>query len=30
MGFKDWAEEVDIILNCDDDELRVKHEEEFG
>ena len=30
MGFRDWAEEVDIILNCDDDELRVKHEEEFG
>ena len=30
MGFRDWAEEVDIILNCDDDELRAKHEEEFG
>ena len=28
--FRDWAEEVDIILNCDDDELRAKHEEEFG
>ena len=30
VGFRDWAEEVDIILNCDDDELRAKHEEEFG
>ena len=28
--FRDWAEEVDIILNCDNDELRAKHEEEFG
>ena len=30
VGFRDWAEEIDIILNCDDDELRAKHEEEFG
>ena len=28
--YRDWAEEVDVILNYGDDELRAKHEEEIG
>jgi hypothetical protein len=28
--YANWADEVETILNYDDDELRAKHEEEFG